>query len=75
MRVAVARAAGPLCAPLAGGGARPCAEIRSRRVAGLRRWSLALPYRGGKARRLHVVATIRQAGAPAGVAVRSGRPR
>ena len=74
VRVAVARAVGRLCAPLAGGAARPCAEIRSRRVAGLRRWSLTLPYRGGR-RRLHVVATIRQAGAPAGVAVRRGRPR
>ena len=74
VRVAVARAAGPLCVPLAGGGARPCTAIRSHRVAGLRRWSLALPYRGGKAWRLHVVATIRQAGAPAGVAVRRGRP-
>jgi hypothetical protein len=74
VRVAVGRVAGARCRRLGGGRKRACERLAVRAATGVRAWRLSLPYRGGKRARIYVAATIRQAGAPDGTALRRARP-
>jgi hypothetical protein len=74
VRVAAGRIAGARCRPLAGRGRRPCGRLAVRTARGVRTWRLSLTYRGDRRARLHVAATLRQAGAADARTVRRGRP-
>jgi Prenyltransferase and squalene oxidase repeat len=75
VRVIAGRVAGGRCRPLGRGRRRACDRLHARTATGVRTWRISLRYRAVRRARLHVAATIRQAGAPDSTVVRRARPR